>query len=259
MCGVLQARLAETQEQLAAVKARLAEALLRRAPAGGGGDVPEDVAGLQRRVAELEAALVAAGGASGSLRSHMLEPAGASGPFSTAAPESGAHFCLTAPTHEGPVLQPHTTSGLRAGPSTPVRGGSDSNPLASPRPAAHGTPGMAAAQSGLMSQLASVQQDLRKKEEQVARLARERAASGVKAQYDRLVADMARQQSTLKEQQQALRAKLKAVDVRAGLCCAVVFASVCGGGGERGVRGCRRRTARRCGARRRSGGGSCAT
>ena len=104
---------------------------------------------------------------------------------------------------------------MPAGPSTPVRGSDSANPLASPRAAGGGTPGMAAAQSGLMAELASVQQALRRKEEQVARLARERAASGVKAQYDRLVADMARQQAALKEQQQALRAKLKAVDVRA--------------------------------------------
>jgi hypothetical protein len=77
------------------------------------------------------------------------------------------------------------------------------------------TPRVADAHAELVHRLTSLQQTLQKKESQVQKLLNEKHTSGIKAQYERVVSDMIRQQTSLQAQQASLQKKLKAVDVRA--------------------------------------------
>jgi hypothetical protein len=115
---------------------------------------------------------------------------------------------------------------MHAAPTTPVRSArecEEHHPVASPTPAmmtpvsrlSHPTtPRVADAQAELVHRLSSLQHTLQKKELQVQKLMNEKHASGIKAQYERMVSDMIRQQTALQAQQASLQKKLKAVDVR---------------------------------------------
>jgi len=60
-----------------------------------------------------------------------------------------------------------------------------------------------------------LQEELRRKQEQIAKLSSmEQSSDGVRARYDRLVADLLKQQDTLKVKHSELHKRLKEVDVR---------------------------------------------
>lgn len=60
-----------------------------------------------------------------------------------------------------------------------------------------------------------IQEELKRKQDQLSKLSSmEQASDGVRARYDRLVADLLKQQETLKVKHSELHKRLKEVDVR---------------------------------------------